>query len=361
MSTVRDLIERPVSFRYGYNMQCEHCRHLTPLSASTYYREQSRGARIKCLHCPRDIHYGPYALALRDAADPALDDQAARGTAWYHTSTFSCWPPSGQPMTPAEITFLSQMTPDSVGAHVRERHENQALHLGTYEAAIESMLRKMRDQDMACERFWLYRVALRRNVIIERGYRNENMEEIAQITQAELGASGAVRYLNTWESPGSISLAVRPRSLGAVQGIPLPVEALGAGASPSLMRKVARIRGRIGQIQAARQDKPDRLEQLRQRSAARLGGSLEREPTPEQARLLQEICQLIACEYLPGVSLTVRERFSDAMFAWARAQDPEPGDVPLMERYSAMAALMTRPADIHRALDAETPRQLQTW
>jgi hypothetical protein len=358
MSTVRDLIERPVSFRYGYNMQCEHCGHLTPLSASTYYREQSHSARIKCLHCLGDIHYGPYALALRDAEDPALDDQAARGTAWYHTSTFPGWPPSGRPVTPAEAAFLSQVTPDSVAAHVRERYENQALHVGTYDAAAESMLRKMRDQDMAGERFWLYRVALRRDVIIERGYRNENMEEIAQITQAELGDSDAVRYLNTWESPGSISLAVRPGSLAAVQGIPLPVEALGAGVSPLLTRKIARIRGRISQIQAARQDEPDKLEQLRQRSAARLGGSLEREPTPEQARLLEEICKLITCEYLRGVSLTVRERFSDAMFAWARAQDPEPGDVPLMERYSAMAAVMTRPADVQRALDAETPRQL---
>lgn len=359
MSTMRDLIERPVSFRYGYNMQCEHCGRLTPLSASTYYREQSHSARVKCLHCPGDIHYGPYALALRDAGDPALDDQVARDAAWYHTSTFPRWPPSGRPMTSAEVAFLSQVTPGRVAEQVRERHETQALHLGTYEAAIESMLRKMRDQDMAGEQFWLYRVALSPKVIIEDGYRNENMEEIAQITQAEFGDSDAIRYLNTWESPGSISLAVHPRSLAAVQGIPLPVEALEAGASPSLMRKIARIRGRISQIEAARQDEPDKLEKLRQRRADRLGLPLEREPTPEQARLLQEICKLITCEYLPGVSLTVRERFSDAMFAWARAQDPEPGDVPLMERYSAMAAVMTRPADIHRALDAEAPRHLQ--
>ena len=218
----------------------------------------------------------------------------------------------------------------------------------------------MRDQDMADERFWLYRVALRPEVTIERGYRNENMEEIAEITQAELGDSDAIRYLNTWESPGSISLAVHPRSLAALQGIPLPVEALGADVSPSLMRKIARIRGRISQIEAARQDEPDKLEKLRQRRAGRLGRPREREPTPEQARLLQEICKLITCKYLPGVSLTVRERFSGAMFAWAWAQDPVPGDVPLMERYSAMAAVMTRPSDIHLALDVEAPRQLQT-
>lgn len=69
---MRDLIGRPVSFRYWYNMRCEHCGRLTPLSASTYYREQCRSACIKCLHCPGDIHYGPYALALRDARDPGF-------------------------------------------------------------------------------------------------------------------------------------------------------------------------------------------------------------------------------------------------------------------------------------------------
>lgn len=358
MSTMRDLIERPVSFRYGYRVKCEHCGSVTPLSASTYYREQRHSACIKCSHCQGDIYYGPYAMALRDAGDQALDDQVAPGTAWYHTSTVPCWPPSGRPMTPAEVAFLRRGTSDGVAERVRERHENQALHLGTYEAAIESMLRKMRDQDMADERFWLYRVALRRKVTIERGYRNETIEEIAQITQAELGDSSAIRYLNTWESPGSISLAVHPRSLEAVQGIPLPVQALGAGAAPSLVRRAARIRHRISQIEAARQDEPDQLEKLRQRQAARLGVSLEREPTPEQHRLLEEICKLIRCEYLPGVSLTVRERFSDAMSAWGQAKEPPPGDVPFMERFAAMAAVLTRPGDIHRALDAETPRQL---
>lgn len=227
MSDVRDIIERPVGFRYGYNMKCEHCGGVTPLSASTYYREQCHSARIKCAQCPRDIHYGPDAMALRDAGDPVLDDQVTLGTAWYHTSTDPCWPTRGRTMTPAEIAFLRQRTLDDVAERVRERHENQALHLGTYEAAIESMLRKMRYQDMAGERFWLYRVALRRDVTIEPCYRNETHEEISQITQAEIGGSGAIRYLNTRESPGSISLAVHPRSLAAVQGIALPVDALG--------------------------------------------------------------------------------------------------------------------------------------
>jgi hypothetical protein len=220
------------------------------------------------------------------------------------------------------------------------------------------MLRKMRDEDMAGEQFWLYRVALRRNVTIEPTYRNETKENIAQITQAELGSSDAVRYLNTWESPGSISLAVRAQALEAVQGIRLPVEGLGAGIRPALVRKVARLRTRTGEIGAARRDEPDWLEKLRARRAAALGVPFERAPTPEQDRLVEEISKLITCEYLPGVSLTVRERFSDAMSAWRLAEQPPSDDVRFMERFAAMAAALTRPADIQRALDSETSRQL---
>jgi hypothetical protein len=39
------------------------------------------------------------------------------------------------------------MMPPGGVRRVRHTYENQALHLGTYETAIESMLRRMRDQD----------------------------------------------------------------------------------------------------------------------------------------------------------------------------------------------------------------------
>ncbi len=355
--TVRDLIERPVNFRYGYNMTCEHCGGITPLTADTYHRERHH-AHIKCAQCPADIHYGPYAMTLRDADDPVLNDEAAIRAAWYHTSTVPGWPPRGRPLTPEQAGFLSRVTSDDVADSIRQSHEHQALHLGTYEAAIESMLRKMRDEDAGGVQFWLYRVALRDSTMIKPGYCNETFEDISQITQEGLGGWGAIRYLNTWESPGSISLAVRPQALAAVQGIPLPVQALSTGAAPSLIREVARIRDQISQIEATRQDEPDWLEKTRQRLAARQGETLEREPTAQQQALDDSIGKLIEDEYLPGVSLPVRENFSDAMSAWSQAQDPPAGDVPSIERFALMATALTRPDDIRQALAAEASRTL---
>src|SRR5260370_19810302 len=86
ISTVRDLIERPVNFRYGYNMTCEHCGGITPLTADTHHRERHH-AHIKCAHCPADIHYRPYAMTPRDADDPVLNHEAALRAPWHHTRT----------------------------------------------------------------------------------------------------------------------------------------------------------------------------------------------------------------------------------------------------------------------------------
>ena len=358
INTVRDLIERSVSFRYGYNMTCGHCGGVTQLTADTYYRE-SLHARIKCANCPSDIHYGPNVMTLRHADDLALNDDAALKVSWYHTSTVLGWPARSRRLTLEQEDLLRHHFNNDVPGGVGEHYERQALHLGTYEAAIESMLRKMHDEGLGGGQFWLYRVALRgEGMRIKPGYCNETKENISQITQEELGDWDAIRYLNTWESPGSISLAVRPRSLATVQGIPLPVQGLSAGAAPVLIHEVARIRDRISQIEATRRDRPDQLERLRRRRAARQGVSLPRELTPEQQDLDQSIGKLIEDEYLPGISLPVREKFSNAMLAWSQAQDIEPEDVPFIERFALMATALTQPGDIGRALDAEVPRVL---
>lgn len=354
---VRDLVERPVDFSYGYNMTCERCEGVSPLTADTYYRE-AHHARMKCEHCSGEIWYGPNVMALRDADDPVLDDDTAFSVAWYHTSFIADWPPDGRPMTATEADFTARMVPAAEADAVREWHENQALHLGTYEAAIESMLRKMRDQD-AGDQFWLYRVALRRDgTTIKPGYLNETVDEISQVTQDQLGKWGAIRYLNTRESPGSISLAARPRSLAAVQGIELPVLALSAGTSALLARLVARIRDRISQIEAARDEEPDPTDRRMRRLTALRGGPLSRGPTPEQQDLEKSISDLIADEYLSGISLLVREKFSGAMLAWSQAQETEPDDPSFIERFSAMATALTRPGNVQAALKTGELRML---
>ena len=66
---------------------------------------------MKCVHCPGDIHYGPYAMALRNADDPVLDDETALSAAWYHTSTDPHWPPHGR-RDAGGGRIITRITPD---------------------------------------------------------------------------------------------------------------------------------------------------------------------------------------------------------------------------------------------------------
>jgi hypothetical protein len=63
------------------------------------------------------------------------------------------------PTTTAE-SLTGLMSADAA-QRIRARYESQALHLGTYEATVESMLRRMCDQDDGGPQFYLYRVAHR--------------------------------------------------------------------------------------------------------------------------------------------------------------------------------------------------------
>jgi hypothetical protein len=174
---VRDLVERPVRFEYGYNMTCADCRGITTLTSAEYYRERN-GAHVECAHCGADIHFGPAVMTLRDADDPVLDDRWACSVAWYHTSTEPDWPSNVRSMPLPMVELLERVMHNQAVRRAVDRCETQALHLGTYDAAIESMLRRMRDQDDGNAQFYLYRVALRHDeLIIQPGWRDENSAE----------------------------------------------------------------------------------------------------------------------------------------------------------------------------------------
>jgi hypothetical protein len=356
---MQELVERHVTFNYNYTMSCSDCSGVTFLTADEYHSEPN-GAHVSCVHCGGDIHFGPAVMALRDPADLMLDDQWVPRVAWYHTSPISNWPQNAHWMPSPEVEFLQdKMSADAIH-EVRYVRENQALHLGTYEAAVESMLRRMQDQDDGGTQFYLYRVSLRRDgLIIEPGRRNENTDEISQVTQAELGESNVVRYLNVRESPGSISLAVRREAIGLVQGVALPVRMVEVPAASPLLREVADIRAQVEEIEVTRlEDDLDLIDRLQQKTASRQSVPFVRAPTPKQYALLYRICQLVADEYLPGVSLPVRDVFVSALDAWTSAQEASIDDVAYISRFASMAWTLTHSAEVIQMLKHQLVRDL---
>jgi hypothetical protein len=356
---MRDLIDRPVTFNYGYNISCADCLGVTSLSADIYHNEPDE-AHVLCAHCGNRIHFGRAVLAPRNPSDPSLNDRKVRSFAWYHTSSIPDWPKDAHPMPPAEQEFMAdKMTAEGMVA-VRNIRENQALHLGTYEAAIESMLRRMRDLDDGGTPFFLHRVGLRTgDLTIEPGWRDENTEEVSQITQHALGQSHVVRYLNVRESPGSISLALRPNALQAVQTVSLPVPAVELASASRSLPQIARIRSLIDQIEAARPEGDlDETDRFRQKMAQRRGVPFLKSPTPEQYDLLEQIANLIADEYLSGVSLPVRDDFIRSLDAWHLAQETLEDDVAYVSRFASMARLLTQPEEVIQSLRDQPARDV---
>ena len=217
-----ELRERFDGFNYAYRMKCT-CGRASPLSASDYHREVD-DAHMMCVHCGASIHFGPAVTALRNDHDPALDDHHVAAFAWYHTSTAPDWPSVTHTAEVAEQVRQLEVIPRAQREYVIRAESTKALHLGTYEAAVENMFRRMHDEGDAGSQFYLHRVAVRSGRIND-GYRDENHDSACDITVGELEADGldAVRYLNVYEAPGSLSLAVRPGMIRWIQSIPIPV------------------------------------------------------------------------------------------------------------------------------------------
>jgi hypothetical protein len=361
--TVPELREHLGGFSYGYRMQCE-CGQSSYLSAGDYFDKQSDDALMDCEHCSRTIHFGPAGAALRDEDDPALGNDMVARLAWYHTSTWADWPSDSYAIhTRAELSNGLRhhgIRLDRIidGALVK------ALHVGTYEAAIENMLRRMRDQAGATSEFYLHRVALRLDPSrIETGYRDENHEPAAQLTIDELRSAGleAVRYLNVHEAVGSLSLAVARESIAYVQTIRLPVVDLVPVRKLNLDRQLGRLQRQLDEIRRAMPDTsgidPTRLRIMQldvKRDPDGIGASAARAERRQWA-LWDALAGAVDEHLLDGISPVVREDFRQAADAWRREQSA-PDVASVWEFCSASAVSLTRSVEVIEILSRQPPR-----
>ncbi|HZM79668.1 MAG TPA: hypothetical protein VFC19_28385 [Candidatus Limnocylindrales bacterium] len=187
-------------------MHCE-CGGVSPLTAEDYHRT------VPHLAYPERTLRRHYPLwtsgaAIRDPDDPALNTTRVNRLAWYYNSTSPDWPSTTYADAgEARLRAATEHLGGTPFQEVLDRQTGLALHVGTYEAAIENMLRRMRYQDGATEQFYLHRVALAVDLgRVEDGHRDENNEPAAQLSTTDLRTAGldAVRYLNVYESVGSM-------------------------------------------------------------------------------------------------------------------------------------------------------------
>ncbi|WP_309130987.1 hypothetical protein [Brevibacterium sp.] len=102
-----------------------------------------------------------------DPDDSALDDDRVAQFCWFHTSTQQDWPTwDFDPAADLTCETRMMMGRDEWVAGWVDRQRAKALHVGTYERAVDDRPRRMRDQADRGNQFCLYRVHLEPTVVV---------------------------------------------------------------------------------------------------------------------------------------------------------------------------------------------------
>lgn len=176
--------------------RCPLCGHRCLIPYGELY-----GDERLCPSCNLSVAPGQWQTDAIDLAQTAASVDWIRSVSWFHTSTHRSWPPSA--------------------ATARDR----AIHLGTYEAAADSMLYRMASMAEAHRSFYLHRVVLPAEVSIDPRMSEDRGSALTGFVDLSIVASGGYdgyRYVNREEHRGSVSLAVDPKVIFSVQTLAIP-------------------------------------------------------------------------------------------------------------------------------------------
>lgn len=322
-----DLVDRRPDFYRSRSTRCAGCGHEQAVDTDWLVRWSH--LEEVCPGCRADCTDGAATRLVTDSAEPALDDNQVLRLSWWHTSTESDWPSADfDPLARLSIIARQRMGGQEAAERWAIRQKRKALHVGTYEAAVQNMMRRMERQGDADLKFYLYRVRLRQDLAVAPGCREEfvNLMGDVALSVACPPGVGATRYLNTHEDPGGVSLALGRGAMKAVQRIEVPLDDPGAETWRPLA--LARLMSASAQEFEVEQE-DDELARLRRKHH---GPTMSSERAQEQLRLRDEVT-----EHLPagirdqvraavGVSDTDPRRWCDRLAAFVQLID-DPEDV----------------------------------
>lgn len=222
-------MERPVDFSRDRDMLCANCERQFRVRLD--WIDRWRQGHEECPRCGLTCEHEDAPKVTVDSDDPALDTGRVPDLFWYHSSTHSDWPPVDfDPAAGLDPEIVARMGGPQRAAAWAERQRSQALHVGTYEAAIHNMLRRMDDQDDLERQFYLYRVRLKPSVVVREDWVPDPSKLMGDLPLDEVCPAGVdvARYLNYHEDPGGLSLALGRGSIASVQSIAVPLPPKGA-------------------------------------------------------------------------------------------------------------------------------------
>lgn len=283
-----------------------------------------------CASCGTAVDVTKQSPTLRDTEDCALQYDSVERLVWYHSSRYENWP--DREAYTADVTAVArQMVERGFDADQADRYIasklSLAVHLGTYEATTENILRRLEDDDRSdifATRYWLHRVEI---VLAEpNDLCSEIVEEFrtvmgdVELEQLDALGARAARYVNLHEAIGSVSLAMDPALVAAVSTIELPV------AEAALPEAAAAIVATASMVREAQSDN-------------------------DTYDAWSDFTGILQSEYLSGVNPQVRERFLNAV---GEFENP----VEYHRRFRVVAGLLMRPDTVIDRLVSAPRRQL---
>ncbi|MFJ5644767.1 hypothetical protein [Streptomyces sp. NPDC093223] len=324
-------MERRIDFWRERQMLCGRCGHRWRVDL--YWIDRWERAEETCAGCGMTCEHEDSPRVTLDFGDPALDDDRVAQLFWYHTSTQPDWPT--RDFDPAAVLapeFRRMMGGEQRVAAWAARQRAHALHVGTYEAAVHNMLRRMRDQAEQRSQFFLYRVSLEPSVVVRAGWLVDPGNFVGDVVLDEVCPQGVdvARYLNYHEDPGGLSLALGRDAIAGVQRIAVPLPDTWDGGW--VRDAAAALEGVSGSVVPAA-FKPDRFMR----------------PSSSRAVLGRELGAFLAGK----VPVNLRNQFAWAA-AFVEGEDPE----QWARRTSGLFVLIDDPTRVLAALDRQDPREV---
>lgn len=220
-----DLVDRLPDFYRRRLTRCAACGHEQSFDDDWFERWSHR--EELCPGCGVDCTSEDATRVEADPADPALNDSLVLGLSWWHTSTHADWPPANvDPAARLDEPTRHRMGGDEAVARWVVRQNEKALHVGSYEAAVQNMLRRIHNQGDLGQTFYLYRVRLRPDLAVRAGCSGEVVDFVGDVALRDVCPAGidAARYVNSHEDPGGISLALGRDAVHSVQRLRLPLD-----------------------------------------------------------------------------------------------------------------------------------------
>ena len=297
-----DLVDRLPDFYRWRLTRCAACGHEQTFDDDWFERWSHR--KELCPGCGVDCTSEDATRVEADPADPALNDSLALSLSWWHTSTYADWPSADvDPAARLDGFTRQRMGGDEAVARWVGRQNEKALHVGTYEAAVQNMLRRIDSQGDWGQAFYLYRVRLRPDLAVRAGCSGEVVDFVGDVALRDVCPAGidAARYVNSHEDPGGISLALGRDAVHSVQRLRIPLR----NSSRASWQESALERLTAASSQPVAVVEPDN-ELTRLRRKFNGGPTMTSRRKQEQTRILHEVTA-----YLPAnISRQVRAAVS---------------------------------------------------